>query len=170
MLQTQTVQASTLALIGKLMSDPKLNDFYLVGRTALSLKLGHRLSIDLFTDKDFDSASLNQHLQTRYGLSNAIEIKNGVFGFIDQVKVDFISHQYELVKPVEVIEQVRMLSLEDIDAMKLQAIVQKGTRLKDFVDILFARKASVCFLSKSLYSKIPWCEFANGSHRIIVPQ
>lgn len=158
MLQTQTVETSTLALIGKLMSDPKLNDFYLVGGTALSLKLGHRLSIDidLFTDKDFDSASLNHHLQTRYGLSNAIEIKNGVFGFIDQVKVDFISHQYELVKPVEVIEQVRMLSLEDIGAMKLQAIVQNGTRLKDFVDIYYLlEKLPFALLARAYAQKYP---------------
>ena len=63
MLQTQTVEARTLALIKTLMSDQKLNDFYLVGGTALSLKLGHRLSIDidLFTSKDLDSASLKTH-------------------------------------------------------------------------------------------------------------
>lgn len=158
MLQTQTVEASTLALIKTLMSDEKLNDFYLVGGTALSLKLGHRLSIDidLFTSKDFDSAFLNQHLQSQYGLANALEIKNGLFGFINQVKVDFISHQYGLVKPVEIIQGIRMLSLQDIGAMKLQAIVQNGTRLKDFIDVYYLlEKLPFAFLSKAYAEKYP---------------
>lgn len=158
MLQTQTVEASTLALIKTLMSDQSLNDFYLVGGTALSLKLGHRLSIDidLFTSKDFDSASLSRHLQSQYRLSNALEIKNGLFGFINQVKVDFISHQYGLVKPVEITEGIRMLSLQDIGAMKLQAIVQNGTRLKDFIDVYYLlEKLPFGFLSKAYAQKYP---------------
>jgi len=52
---------------------------------------------------------------------------------MEDVKVDFISHQYPLIKPVEVNEGIRMLSLEDIGAMKLHAIVQNGSRLKDFI-------------------------------------
>lgn len=158
MLQTQTVEASTLALIKTLMSDQKLDDFYLVGGTALSLKLGHRLSIDidLFIGKDFDSSFLNSHLQSQYGLSDALEIKNGLFGFIDQVKVDFISHQYGLIQPVETIEGIRMLSLQDIGAMKLQAIVQNGTRLKDFVDVYYLlEKIPFALLAKAYAQKYP---------------
>jgi hypothetical protein len=44
MLHEETVEASTLALIRRLMADENLADFYLVGGTALSLKLGHRIS------------------------------------------------------------------------------------------------------------------------------
>jgi hypothetical protein len=34
-------------------------------------------------------------------------------------------------------ENIRMASLEDIAAMKLNAIIGNGTRLKDFVDVAF---------------------------------
>jgi hypothetical protein len=39
--------------------------------------------------------------------------------------------------PVELIDGIRMLSLHDISAMKLHAIVNNGTRLKDFIDFYF---------------------------------
>lgn len=64
MLYTQTVEAGTLDLIKELIKDKELDSFNLVGGTALSLKLGHRMSvdIDLFTDRNFDSLHLSRHL------------------------------------------------------------------------------------------------------------
>ena len=44
MLQVNTVEASTLALLQKLMQIPELADFALVGGTNLSLRYGHRIS------------------------------------------------------------------------------------------------------------------------------
>lgn len=58
-------------------------------------------------------------------------------GFIAETKVDFLSHQYPLIKPLLVVEGVRMASPEDIAAMKLNAIVGNGTRLKDFIDVAY---------------------------------
>jgi len=53
-----------LVLIKKLMSDKELESFNLVGGTTLSLKVGHRKSvdIDLFTDVDFDAHQISCHL------------------------------------------------------------------------------------------------------------
>ena len=42
MLQKQTVDAGTLELLMMLMEDEQLNDFVLVGGTALALLMGHR--------------------------------------------------------------------------------------------------------------------------------
>ncbi len=42
MLHKETVENTTLDLLKSLQSKPYLQDFYLVGGTALSLKLGHR--------------------------------------------------------------------------------------------------------------------------------
>ena len=52
-----------------LMKDEKLKDHILVGGTALSLRLGHRLSvdIDLFTTKKFNSQMMLQYLHKTYG-------------------------------------------------------------------------------------------------------
>jgi hypothetical protein len=158
MLHEETVEASTLALIRRLMADENLADFYLVGGTALSLKLGHRISIDidLFIGRDFDSSALNEHLKKAYGLTDEKQVKNGVFGFIDDVKVDFISHQYPLIKPVELTSGIRMLSLEDIGAMKLSAIVQNGSRIKDFIDVYsLLEKLPLGVLVKAYADKYP---------------
>ncbi|MFW0715153.1 nucleotidyl transferase AbiEii/AbiGii toxin family protein [Pedobacter sp. N23S346] len=47
MLHKETVTPGTLDLIQTLMQDHQLNSFYLVGGTALSLRIGHRESIDI---------------------------------------------------------------------------------------------------------------------------
>ncbi len=62
MLHKETVSQTTLGILKTLMNDDKLKDFVLVGGTALSLRIGHRTSIDLdlFTKKDFDQAELNK--------------------------------------------------------------------------------------------------------------
>ncbi|MEQ9405271.1 MAG: hypothetical protein RIM99_16910 [Cyclobacteriaceae bacterium] len=48
MLQTETVEQSTLALLMKLQAMPELAGFHLAGGTALALHYGHRKSIDYF--------------------------------------------------------------------------------------------------------------------------
>lgn len=55
MLHKETVKPGTLDLIHQLMKDQQLNSFYLVGGTALSLRIGHResIDIDLFNSSDF---------------------------------------------------------------------------------------------------------------------
>jgi Nucleotidyl transferase AbiEii toxin, Type IV TA system len=60
MLQTQTVEGNTLGLLKSLMAMQSLQQFALVGGTNLSLRLGHRLSIDLdlFTPQPFNVDSL----------------------------------------------------------------------------------------------------------------
>ncbi|MEI7587081.1 nucleotidyl transferase AbiEii/AbiGii toxin family protein [Runella sp.] len=47
MLQTRTVEPGTLELLKQLMSLKALEQFYLVGGTALALQMGHRISVDL---------------------------------------------------------------------------------------------------------------------------
>ncbi len=102
MLHTETVETGTLDLIKRLMADAELKDFFMVGGTALSLLIGHRISvdIDLFTEKDFNAASLRQHLEQGYQMSDSKTIGNGVFGFIDNVKIDIIAHKYPLIMPL----------------------------------------------------------------------
>jgi hypothetical protein len=51
-----------------------------------------------------------------------------------------ISHKYPLVKPIIEIEDVFLHSIEDIAAMKLNAIAGNGTRSKDFIDVYFILK------------------------------
>jgi hypothetical protein len=122
-----------------LMKDKQLDDFFLVGGTALSLRINHRISIDLdfFSLKEFDENVLLNYLESRRSFKLDSLAKHTVKGKIDQVIVDFITHAYPLVKNIQLIEGVRLASLEDIAAMKLNAIVGNGTRVKDFIDIAY---------------------------------
>lgn len=60
MLQSATVHPATLAILKQIMSMPAFKHFNLVGGTALSLQIGHRISIDLdlFSYQDFDNATI----------------------------------------------------------------------------------------------------------------
>lgn len=137
MLHKETVEKGTMDLIDRLMKDSKFSSFILVGGTALALKIGHRKSIDidLFTTTDFNSSEISNHLTDNYNVTRIQAINNGVFCLVDGVKVDLLAHKYSLVKDVEIIDRIRIISLMDIGAMKLNAIYNNGTRLKDFVDV-----------------------------------
>jgi len=138
------------------MYDAELSAFNLVGGTALSLMIGHRKSIDidLFTNQDFDSQNLAGHLSRAYQAEEINIIKNGIFCFLENVKVDLIAHQYPILNPLRIEDGIRMLSMEDISAMKFNAILTNGSRLKDFVDMYFLlekiplAKMTTCFVQK----------------------
>ncbi|MDB4919608.1 nucleotidyl transferase AbiEii/AbiGii toxin family protein [Mucilaginibacter sp.] len=142
MLHTETVTPGTLELIHRLMDDDKLKQFYLVGGTALSLMLGHRLSIDidLFTADNFNGLELAKHLNDNYGATILNARNNFLTGHINGVRLDMLLHNYPHINPVLDPEGIRMLGLEDIAAMKINAIVGNGTRLKDYVDIRYLLK------------------------------
>lgn len=121
------------------MRIPELNDFYLVGGTALALYFGHRLSVDLdlFSTKKFENENIAQILSNHFPGFAYRSTKNpiGLFGFIDEVKVDFVQHHYHaLVEKIIDNDGIRMFSIEDLMAMKIAAIMKRGVK-KDFWDI-----------------------------------
>ena len=139
MLKYETVYPGTLELLKKLMAHPALENFYLVGGTALSLHLGHRISVDLdlFTNSEFDTQDLVQQLENEISIEKVIgEAKNTLNLVIDNVEVDILRHNYPLIEPVSIIDDIRLLSDKDIAAMKLSAIARRGSK-KDFYDVYF---------------------------------
>jgi hypothetical protein len=119
------------------MQIPELSKFVLVGGTNLSLKFGHRISIDLdlFTNEPFDTQEVFTGIITE--LPHTIKIderKQTIWLNIDGVKVDVILHKYQYLKPIEIIDGVRFMSIEDIIPMKLEAMATRGVK-KDFWDI-----------------------------------
>lgn len=129
----------TFDLLIRLQADEHLKDFFLVGGTALALRLGHRLSvdIDLFTVTDFDANVLNEYLVESYGFQTTNIQKNTLMGFIEGIKVDFIAHKYKLLYPLFQDSGVSMAEMLDIAAMKLNAIGYSGHRFKDFIDVYY---------------------------------
>lgn len=141
MLQTQTVYPETLGILKALMQDPLLNDFYLVGGTALALQIGHRISvdIDLFTNLPFDSTRLSAELKQKYNFKENVDRGYFLQGQIDGVKVDILKYPYQPLFPVVEVENVRMIVAADIASMKLAAITNRG-RKRDFIDLFFLLK------------------------------
>lgn len=138
MLQSQTVESNTLELLKSLMQKEYLNSFVLVGGTALALQLGNRESIDLdlFSNTDFASNELLTSLLNDYQILVDNQLSQTLITTINYVKVDFIKFHYPFIRPFLVIENIRMASLEDIAAMKLDAITGRGSK-KDFYDLFF---------------------------------
>ena len=139
MLYKETVESSTLELLNSLQSQPYLVGFYLVGGTALALRIGHRRSVDLdlFSNFSFDVVQLLENLTADYNFNLFFYANNTIKGSIDNVKVDFISHRYPFISEPVVEEEIEMLSFQDIIAMKLNAISANGQRVKDFIDIFY---------------------------------
>ena len=71
-LHYNTVSELLLECLQKLMNNEAFNDFVLVGGTALSLQLGHRMSvdIDLFTALPYGSMNLEQLRKSLYNAFN----------------------------------------------------------------------------------------------------
>lgn len=139
MLHIKTVEPHTFSILKELMTIPELLNFSLVGGTALSLLYGHRMSIDLdlFSNKAFENWSVTEALKNRFQDKFVMEEKQarfGIFCYIDEVKVDIIRHPHPLIRPETTVEDIRMFSVEDIIAMKVQAILGRGKK-KDFWDI-----------------------------------
>ena len=139
MLHEEILTPETFKLLKRIMQDDTFKDFILVGGTAISLFLGHRKSIDLdlFTPEDFSSRELEDYLSDEYDFVESFRAKNTLKGTIDGVFIDCITYKYPLSRPVVNEDKTRICSLADISAMKLSAITDSWSRLKDFVDIAY---------------------------------
>lgn len=130
----------------ELMTICEFDSFRLVGGTSLSLQLGHRASadIDMFTDAEYGSVDfdkLESILKQKFSYVDSLQgnlVGMGKSFFIgnnesELVKLDlFYSDKY--VFPLIDIKGVRLASIEEIAAMKLD-VVGRGGRKKDFWDL-----------------------------------
>lgn len=141
-----TVSEPLREILLELSSNLSFEKFTLVGGTALSLQIGHRQSedIDLFTDKIYgsiDMISLAEILENKYPFYRANKRIPKILGFScyvgqtqeNAVKLDLF-YTDSFVYKVQHIDGVKLASLEEIIAMKLE-VVAHGGRKKDFWDL-----------------------------------
>lgn len=137
MLSIQTIQPDTLELLKRLASQPELAKTRLVGGTALALQYGHRQSIDLdfFGTLPEDKDELIDMAKQIGNVIITNKSKSIVQIVINQIKVDFVDYsRYAWIdEPVQG-EGFVLASDKDIAAMKINAIIGRGTR-KDFIDL-----------------------------------
>ena len=94
----------------------------------------------MFTQNDFNINGVLEYLEEYFKFKMDYSSKNTLKGSIENVKIDLISHKYPFVKDPVLMQGPRIFSVEDIAAMKLNAIAGDETRSKDFIDVYFILK------------------------------
>ena len=165
MLHRNAVLPETMELLTGIMSKDALSGFYLAGGTALALQIGHRISVDLdlFGRRPFEPQDILDELKDYKPVSIMAQSKNILILNVKGVKVDFVNYNYPLIQAPKEIEGLRLLSIQDIAAMKLSAIAGRG-RKRDFYDLFFLlQKFSLDELIGSYLKK-----YKEGSELMIV--
>ncbi len=137
-----------LRFIGR---QPFAERFYLAGGTALALRLGHRVSIDL----DFFSAIDDITRRTRQEILTALstlspqaleDVDGNLLLEVSGLHVGFFGYGYVLLEPTDHVENMALASIVDIGLMKLDALIRRGSR-KDFYDLYFiAQQVASCWV------------------------
>ena len=112
--------------------------FYLAGGTGLALQLAHRRSMDFdfYRREDFDPQRLHQALAARVREARLVRTGDGTLIVrLNGVECSGFRYAYPLLKPLVTNDYLAVASLEDIAAMKLAAIIQRGAR-RDYVDLV----------------------------------
>ena len=120
-----------------------IQSFYLAGGTGLALHLGHRFSVnlDLFST-DETAVGPDQRDAMRILLDNpSLSITHDLDGtFVatwQDVGISFFRLPlYPLVQPPVLLDDIPLATIPEIGAMKLAAIIDRGTR-KDMVDLYY---------------------------------
>lgn len=138
MLHYETIEPTTLGLLRQLQDIPLLSKTRLVGGTSLALQIGHRKSIDidLFGEIDCDQYELVDALSDFGKLTILKESKNIHVYQLNGVKIDIVNYKYPWINPMLVEDNLRLADIKDIAAMKITALIGRGTK-KDFIDLAF---------------------------------
>ena len=135
----EAIPASVATLLNDIHTWPLPVGTYMAGGTAVAIYLNHRVSldIDLFTDEEFYCGPIISSIGQRYDttVTNAAE-KNTLIAIVANVRFSLFHYPYPLLKPLVSKPEcnIRLASPEDIAAMKVVAIIQRGTA-KDFFDM-----------------------------------
>lgn len=111
----------------------------LAGGTALSLRIGHRISVDLdfFTAMKFNVESVISAIRgTGQKFRVLAEGEGQIVMDIEGVKFSLFHYDYPFLDKQASYKGVNIAGILDIAAMKIIAISQRGTK-RDFVDIYF---------------------------------
>lgn len=126
----------TLAILGQ---GGLLKDTYLAGGTALALRIGHRISVDLdfFTQKKFDQKIMIERL-SELPVHFQLERTDWqtILGFLGKTRFTFFYYKYPLLEKPMIFSGIAVAGMRDLASMKLAAISDRGTK-RDFIDLYF---------------------------------
>jgi hypothetical protein len=133
----EAISSKRQKIFQKLKNFPQ---FYLAGGTALALQIGHRMSddFDLFAEKDVP-ADLLEKVEKIFKESTTDIIINHseqLSLIIEQTKVDFVRYPFPLILGLIEYEEVKIIKIPEIAAMKAYTIGRRAT-YKDYIDLYF---------------------------------
>src|SRR3989338_6755933 len=117
---------------------------YLAGGSALALHFGHRYSLDFdfFTPDSFDPLKLSKKLQRIGKFEETLAKGISLIGMFQSVKFSYFQYEYPLIFPTTKFLEVNLANPKDIAAMKLVAIMDRGTK-RDFIDLYELTKQGI---------------------------
>ncbi len=132
---------ATADLFSKLGPENLPDQAYLGGGTACALWLGHRQSVDLdfFSPSEFEVEQWRQKWEKEFDFKMFNQDWQTLEGEAHGVKLAIFYYKYPLIETPESYKSIRVAKLEDLVAMKLEALVNRGTK-RDFVDLYFLIK------------------------------
>ncbi|MBA5630386.1 nucleotidyl transferase AbiEii/AbiGii toxin family protein [Moheibacter sp. BDHS18] len=146
MIYYNTVNNLLIKTLITLMESSVFESFRLVGGTALSLQLGHRVSvdIDLFSDAPYgsiDFKAIDEFIEKTFpyhrhfsNLDPAMGKSYSVGTDKDNVVKLDVFYTDTFIQPPLIVDEIRMATTEEIIAMKID-VVQRVGRKKDFWDL-----------------------------------
>lgn len=136
----QTLPGDTKSALALLGESKLLKNAYLAGGTALALHINHRISYDLdfFTPENFD---VNLYIQKLgdLGLKLERQSEGTILGNIINTKFSLFYYKYPLIDQVDTYQNIDIVGLKDLAAMKINAISSRCTK-RDFVDLYYLAK------------------------------
>jgi len=120
---------------------PELKNFTLVGGSAISIHLHHRLSedLDFFTWLEgleiAQTDSLLKHISKKHSFKILNTYSNGLDVLIDNVKISFFSNDWEKLKDRESLYKNSFIGkLELLSAMKVNTLSLRA-KFRDYYDL-----------------------------------
>lgn len=153
-----------LGVLEQLKKSILLNStFYLAGGTGLAILLNHRRSVDFdfFSEIDFFPLKMIEELKKNFKEEqiSLVEMKKDtLIVSLKKIQTSFFRYDYPLLKPLTGQYGLKIASIEDIAAMKVISIVQRGLK-KDFIDLWTIIKDT----AYSLDELFPLCKKKYGS-------
>lgn len=105
----------------------------------MALQIKHRISVDFdfYNQNEFDSERILTGFQKKCKKATLIQKAiNTLITKIDGIEVSLFTYPYKLLNPLIETDYVNLASINDIAAMKLIAIIQRGIQ-RDFIDLHF---------------------------------
>ncbi len=141
---------------------PLLNgEFYLAGGTGLALREGHRVSLDLdlFSQTQVLDGQRRDRLVEALRRGGGVEVRESRDGTLHLVlngtAVSLFHYAYPLLNPSEPWRGIPVASIEDIAAMKVSAVLGRGSK-KDFLDVRrICRKQGLSYALEAARRRFP---------------